>query len=136
MCNVNSKSSNKTPTVAQQYIEAHPDTGASGNYVMENEAYETSPAAPMSVMVPNGTSITSTKATHFNVQDVPVAANRARIFPTLKSGNLLSVGQYCNNDCSAHFYKTHMEIHNNKGKKILHGPRDYSNDLWKVRVPI
>ena len=29
-----------------------------------------------------------------------------------------------------------MEIHNQSGKKILHGLRDYSNDLWKVKVPL
>ena len=51
MCNISRKTSNKTPTVAHQYIEAHPDIGASGNFIMENEAYETSPASPLSVMV-------------------------------------------------------------------------------------
>ena len=136
MCNVSSNISTPTPTVAHHFIEAHPDTGASGNYVMENENFITTPAAPLSVMVPNGHNIHSDTATYFAVPGVPPQANKARVFPTLKSGNLLSVGQYCNNNCSAHFYKTHMEIHNPKGLKIIEGPRDLSNDLWKIRVPI
>ena len=94
------------------------------------------PAAEHRVTVPTGEDMVSNQETEFDIPNVPTTANKARIFNKLKSGNLLSVGQYCDQDCSAHFYKNKMVILNKQQQIILQGPRDWSNRLWKATIPI
>ena len=95
-------------TTAHHTIIAHPDTGATANYIMKNANIISTPAPIQRVTVPNGEQMVSTRQAQFNIPHVNTTANTARIFDTLKSGNLLSVGQYCDQDCSAHFYKNEM----------------------------
>ena len=46
----------------------------------------------------------SVQQTSFNIDSVPTNANKDQVSNNLVSGNLLSIGQYCDSDCSAHFF--------------------------------
>ena len=96
---------------------------------MHNTKLKTTKAPKLSVMVPTGADMVSTQMTMFNIPSVNPAANVARVFPDLASGNLLLVGQYCDQGCSAHFHPTNMSIKNATGDTILKGVRDTSTRL-------
>ena len=64
----------------------------------------------LAVIIPNGKQIMLNKTMMLDIPGVPEEANKAQIIPELTSGNLLSIVQYCNSNCSAHFYKTKMII--------------------------
>jgi len=91
----NIKVNNLPPTylsVAQRYITAHLDTGATGTYIMvANITAKDAPALLLGCT--NGIIMTSTKATHLAIPTVPKAANQARVFDELKRGNLLLIRQ-------------------------------------------
>ena len=125
-----------TDTVAHHNITVHPDTGATSNYIMPHPNIISNPAEEQRVTVPTGEDMVSNRETEFDIPNVPTTANKARIFNQLKSGNLLSVGQYCDQDCSTHFYKNKMIILNKNQRIILQGPRDWTNRLWKATIPI
>ena len=120
----------------QQYIRAHPDSGASGTYVMKTNTMTTSPASTLEVRYPNGQSIISTTKTRLAIPKIPEIANSARVFDSLKTGNLLSIGQLCDSDCKATFLKDTVEITNNKNEQVLTGPRDQRTGLWTVKIPL
>ena len=125
--------------VAQQKpvtITAHPDSGASGNYIMKTSAMKTSPARPISVGCPNGHILQSTEQTQLAIPGVPTSGNNARVFNELKTGNLLSIGQLCDSDCKATFSKEKMTITNSQNIEVLNGPRDKRTGLWTVELPL
>jgi hypothetical protein len=55
-------------------------------------------------------------------------------FCSLKSGLLISVGQFCEEDCVALFTKHSVEIYKN-GEVIIVGERNTTNSLWNVPLP-
>ena len=114
----------------------HPDTGATSNYIMAQPNIKGTPAEEHKVMVPTGKEMTSTQEIELDIPNVAPTANKARIFNELKSGNLLSVGKYCDQDCSAHFFKHNFVLLNKHQRKILTGPRDWTNRLWKAKVAL
>ena len=93
-------------------------------------------APALLVGCPNGSIMTSAKATHLAIPAVPKAANQARVFDELKSGNLLSIGQLCDNNCTATFNKQSMHVNNANGEEVLQGPRDARTGLWTVQIPM
>ena len=52
----------------------------------------------------------------------------------LSNESLLSVGQFCNNNCIAIFTKHKMHILKNN-KIILQGHRNFNDGLWDVQIP-
>jgi acyl-CoA thioesterase len=102
---------------------------------MNNSKLKTKRATTIKVQCPNGETITSDKTTTLAIPNVPERANEARVFNSLKSGNLLSIGQLCDNDCTATFQKEKVIIRNKKQEEILQGPRDDKTGLWTVEIP-
>ena len=119
-----------------EFITAHPDSGASGNYIMKTPNMITESARPISVGCPNGHVLTSTSQTKLSIPNIPNPANSARVFSELKTGNLLSIGQLCDSNCTATFSKTTVSIKNEDDKEVLNGPRDRRTGLWTVDIPL
>ena len=59
-------------------------------------------------------------------------AKTSFIFPGLSNESLLSVGQFCNNNCIAIFTKHKMYILK-ENKIILQGHRNFNDGLWDVQ---
>lgn len=117
--------SNKLVAHQSQTITAHPDSGASGTYLMRPTKLQEQPAPTLQVGCPNGQTMQSTMTTQLKIPNVPAT-----------SGNLLSIGQLCDNNCTAHFSKTKVIIKNTNNKVVLQGPRNERTKLWKIDVPI
>ena len=79
-------------------------------------------------MLPNGQRITSSLSAQLNIPGAMGKSNQAHIFQDLTSGNLLSVGQLCDDDFEITFTKKNVEF--KKDNKIqFSGKRRYTNDM-------
>ena len=116
-------------------ITAHPDSGATGTYIMPSENLPEKSVLTLKVGCPNGQNIYSTSIAQLNIPNVPANANKARVFKDLNSGNLLSIGQLCDNGCEAIFQPTKVTIKNKNNQTVLEGPRDPVTKLWTINIP-
>jgi hypothetical protein len=91
---------------------------------------------PLPVHCPDGNTIISNSKIKLNLPNIPPEANEARVFNTLQNGNLLSIGALCDHNCKATFMKDSMNVKNPSGKLVLEGPRNATNGLWDVKIPV
>ena len=83
------------------------------------------------VMIPNGTNITAQARYNLQLPNVSKKASEADILPSFKH-SLLSVGQLCDDDCTAIFrninarYTTNKTNQSSQASEIT--PRDYMNN--------
>ena len=95
--------------------------------------YKTNPPA---VMIPNGDNITAREHDNLRLQNVLAQASEADILPGFKH-SLLSVGQLCDDDCTAIFSKHHCTIapsttktRNLSSRVSETMQRDYTNNVY------
>ena len=77
------------------------DSGASNHYLKKNAPCNNKKAiknGPI-VTLPGGDSMEPTHETSLNIPALSEAGNKAYVFPKLKSANLISVGQLCDDNC-------------------------------------
>ena len=114
------------------------DTGASHHFLQQSDLIhcalpidEVKPNPQgINVLLPNKATMRSTHTASINIPGLPKHARIAHIFPQLASGSLLSVGQLCDEGCTATFNKNKLYIYH-KGKTILQGSRT-KNKLWEI----
>jgi hypothetical protein len=75
--------------------------------------------------MPNGTTIQSSHTCNLLLTDLPHQARQAHILPGLVHNSLISVGQFCDNECSVTF---------TQGKKVMYGSRYPKSRLWRVNL--
>ena len=130
---------NKTYPVAYQHnnsIVLKADTGASKHYIKQTDKNLLSNITPCShaqVTLPNKMTI---QASTSGSLPLPVnsSAKTAYILPGLTNSSLLSIGQLCDDDCTAIFTKTAMTIYKN-AKVLLTGVRNPNDGLWDITIP-
>ena len=83
------------------------------------------------VLLPNHSSITSTHKAKLNLPKLSGPAKSVHLFPSLASGNLLSVSQLCDVGCTATFNKSSAVISHN-GEPIIQGSRHPITKLWHM----
>ena len=85
-------------------------------------------------MIPNGANVTA--HAHYNLQlEIFLAqASEADILPTLKH-SLLSVGQLCDDDCTAIFSKDMCTIYNKQNEPVITGFHNHSTGLYEQSIP-
>jgi hypothetical protein len=71
------------------------------------------------VIVPNGHIMTSTATTNLPLPHLKAAATKLHAFPKLASGSLLSVGQICDNACTAILNSNSVHMYPNQDVTIL-----------------
>jgi hypothetical protein len=85
---------------------------------------------PINVKLPDGSYIRSTHTGLLQLPGIPASARRASIFPDLKSGSLLSIGQLCSAGCIATFDSTTVRI--TKNSQIIAIGHRTPNGLWTI----
>ena len=84
--------------------------------------------------LPNNSTIQATHSGLLPLCDILSPQTKTSfIFPGLSNESLLSVGQFCNNNCIAIFTKHKMYILK-ENKIILQGHRNFSDGLWNVQL--
>lgn len=72
--------------------------------------------------------MTATHKAKLNLPTLPEEAKEAHLFPQLQRG-LISIGQLCDNGCTATFTKEEVVIAQGD-KAIMQGPREATTGLW------
>ena len=111
------------------------DTGSTGNFLhIDSPSVNKIPTPKgISVRMPNETHITSTHTCELPLINLPREARQAHLFPELSSGSLLSIGQLCDNGCTATFDKNVVKIKLHD-TTVLEGPRNHTTGLWYVSL--
>jgi hypothetical protein len=113
------------------------DTAATGNYVTTDcPVTDMQPTTNgIDVTLPNGVNITSSHTALLQLpHELPIGACKADIFPGLKSGSLVSIGQLCDHGCTATFTATQVQIFHQE-RLILTGHRSIeTNNLWMLQL--
>jgi hypothetical protein len=86
---------------------------------------------PLSVNMPNGTTIQSSHTCDLLLADLPPQARKAQILPGLVHNSLISVGQLCDNGCNGTFTQEQVTVSKN-GKCVMYGSPDPISRLWRV----
>ena len=111
------------------------DTGATHHFFTKSSTPSLSNvhlvADGIRVLLPNNEVIESTHKANINIPTLPPAATEAHLFPSLASGNLLSVGQLCDHGCTAQFDKDTATI-SFQNHPILRGTRNPNTKLWHL----
>ena len=107
------------------------DSGTTGNYLTSDAPcnQKTRMHIPVQLQMPNGDRIESTHKALLPLPQLPLKAREAIIFPKLKT-NLLSVGTFCDNGCTAKFDRNNVKITQDK-QEILCGERN-SKGLYQI----
>jgi hypothetical protein len=127
---------NKIVKFAMNYMGIA-DTAATGNYITTDcpvtDKHPTSNS--IDVTLPNGVNITSTHTALLQLpHELPLGACKADIFPGLKSGSLVGIGQLCDHGCTATFTATQVQIFHQE-RLILTGHRSLdTNNLWLLQL--
>ena len=114
------------------------DSGCTSHYLQHSpdmdDATTTSQKA-VNVQLPNGAIMSSNRTTLLNIPQATSKGNTAHVFKDLATGNLLSVGQLCDDGYKIHFTKTNVILSKN-GKIAAQGNRNSLNGMWYINLPI
>ena len=117
-----------------QVVKVKPDTGASSHYFKATDSsvlqkVRTTQIRPV-VTLPDLSTIQATAEGKLSIHPVlSEQATTAHIFDDLTNTSLLSVGQLCDDDCTAIFDKTAM-------KTVITGKRNNVDGLWDIELPM
>jgi hypothetical protein len=86
---------------------------------------------PLSVNMPNGTTIQSSQTCDLLLADLPPQARKAHILPGLVHNSLISVGQLCDNRCDVNFTQERVTVSRDR-TCVMYGSRDPRSRLRRV----
>ena len=118
-------------------VSAIADTGASGSFFAP--AKETQKVIKniktsenkTKIIFPNKTSAISTKEGNLPIKKLSEPATKALLVKDLKSGNIVSIGNFCDDGCTAIFCKHAVKIMK-ESEIILEGKRNKTTRLWDI----
>ena len=134
MSNIVSYGRPKSPS-KNTSIECIVDSGCTKHYVQTHPMLEKIPSPHnIDVMLPNGSLMSSSGATNLNIPGSTTHGQKAHIFNELQSGNLLSVGQLCDDGYEIKFTKDQVHFCKNKSTCFA-GQRNKINGMWMTKFP-
>lgn len=112
------------------------DSGTTGNFLhVDAPCKNKQPTLhPITVELPNGSTIQSTHTAELTIEGIPHQASTADILPGLHRHSLLSVAKLCDAGCNVVFDQHHVKVYNAEQRLVLTGQRS-SNGLWEVALP-
>jgi hypothetical protein len=120
------------------YCIAKGDTGASSHYFMtknKNILQNIKQINGPPVLLPNQQIITSSEQGVLPISHLlSEKAQKTMILPDLKSSNLISIGQLCDDGCDITLDKNEMIITKNN-QFIMRGQRNPRDGLWDIPIP-
>jgi len=134
MSNIVSYGRPKSPSHISS-IECIVDSGCTKHYVKTHPNLQKIPSPnQIAVMLPNGNIMSSSGATHLNIPGSTKQGQKAHIFNELQSGNLLSVGQLCDDGYEIKFTKDSVNFCKNNSICFT-GQRNKTNGMWMTKIP-
>jgi hypothetical protein len=86
---------------------------------------------PLSVNMPNGMPIQSSRTCDLLLTHLHPQSRRARVLPGFVHNSLIYVGQLCDSGCDVTFKKEAVSVMKD-GKCVMLGSRDPCSSLWRV----
>jgi hypothetical protein len=83
---------------------------------------------PLSVNMPNRTTIQSSHTCDLLLADLQPQARKAHILPGLVHSSLISVGKLCDNGCNVTFTQEQVTV-SRDGKCVMYGSRDPRSEI-------
>jgi hypothetical protein len=122
----------RTPPLLEQHETAIVDSGCTGHFLLVNAPClnKVETQTPLTVRLPNGTTMDSSHTAELDIPKLNAAASKAHVFPGMAHDSLLSVGQLCDEGYIVTFKQDTVTICNSKSSKLLSGPRDVNTGLW------
>jgi hypothetical protein len=117
---------------------ANADTGATGHFMAISDLPYliniTPVAQPLTVTLPDGSTMQSTHTAELNFPQIPPTARTCHVFPALAAtGSLLSIGKLCDSGCQAIYDKDSVRIFHD-GHIVLQGHRSPASRLWMIQL--
>jgi hypothetical protein len=111
------------------------DSGCTSNFLSSTAPCTGKQAAhiPLSVNMPNDTSIQSSHTCDLLLTDLPPQSRKAHILPGLVHNSLMYVVQLCDNGCDVTFNNYTVSVMNNENCVML-GVCDPQPGLWRVNL--
>ena len=113
------------------------DTGATSHYWTENDKgilENIKKDKGHSVQLPDSTMISSTEQGELPLSNLlSTKATKTAILPKLKSANLISLGQLCDDGCTITLDQDTMKVTKNN-TTILKGIRNQKDGLWDIPI--
>ena len=124
------------------------DSAATGHFFMLGDAAvlkNVKKECGINVTLPDDDVIESSHTAQLPTKfSLPTAATKTSILPRLASSSLISLPQFCDNDCECLLTKDSLHVvkggnfvldPNNKGTQILYGFRNQHDRLWDIPIP-
>ena len=116
-------------------MECIVDSGCTSHYIKQNKSIQQHKTKnEIAVMLPNGQCMRSSEVTNLNIPNSSQTGNQAHLFQDLTSGNLLSVGQLCNDGYDVTFTKNNVTFNKNN-QTMLTGKRRLHDGMWTITLP-
>jgi len=116
-------------------MECIVDSGCTSHYLKQNSSIQQHTSKKeIAVMLPNGQCMRSSKVTNLDIPNSSKIGNQAHLFQDLTSGNLLSVGQLCNDGYDVTFTKNSVTFNKNN-QTMLTGKRRLHDGMWTITLP-
>ena len=116
-------------------MECIVDSGCTSHYIKQNSSIlQHKTKKEIAVILPNGQCMRSSKVTNLNIPSSSKIGNQAHLFQDLTSGNLLSVGQLCNDGYEVTFTKNDVTFNKNN-QTMFTGRRRLHDNMWTVTLP-
>ena len=88
---------------------------------------------PYSVSLPDSSVIHATHTAELDLPRLPLSAHKSFLFPDLHDRALVSVAQFCDNNCNVLFTPKHVSIIRNN-EVVLTGTRAQPQGMWFVNL--
>jgi hypothetical protein len=109
------------------------DSGCTSNFLSATAPCNNTQEAhvPLSVNMPNGTTIESSHTCDLLLTYLPPQARKAHILPGLVHNSLISLGQLCDSGFDATFTQEQVTV-SRDGTCVMYESRDPRSRLWRV----
>ena len=120
-------------------VTAKCDSGASKHYFTVNDQRALTSIQTVSngprVGLPDGSIVQGSQAGYMKLHPALTShAQKAHIFPCIKSSSLISIGQLCDDGCTVVLNNKEIGIYKNN-TIILRGKRNFTDGLWDITIP-
>ena len=117
-------------------VVAKADSGASKHYFTQNDKIALTSIQNVlngpQVSLPNGTTVQASESGMIPLHSsLSATAQKAHVFPSLTSASLISIGQLCDDGCTAILNDKALTIYKN-GHPVLRGIRNLVDGLWDI----
>jgi hypothetical protein len=126
----------QNPPLPRPHETAIVDSGCTGHFLLVKAPClnKVKSQTPLTVRLPNGTTMESSHTAELDISELSAAASKAHVFPGMDNHSLLSVGQLCDKGYIVTFKRASVTICDSEKSQILNSPRDLNTGLWRINL--